>query len=409
MRRLATTLLSLSLALPAAAADQARTLSLSGALLTTADQMVSVCDANTVIQYNRGATSGTSAGRKLVYTGGAWVVTTFSGPAPSNGYGQATMLGCDATTIVLGGGENAANGGNWMYTTTVASPGTWTSKVNAAAGASQIKGFFGLVHTSPPGSNTWLIGFRFQNTSSEDINEIYSTGLSSPIFPSPWATNNSGGNNYGLQCSGAWAATNHYGGVCWGASAAYVVGYNGSGTAYSNSVGPISCGGLSGGTLVARQSFGANGATYNPVFHVAYNGTNSQVCGVRWSGSTAARIADQTFSSKSIVGGAYFASVIRVWDSAGVAYSGGGSVGSYFADESGSTYDLACSSGSLAIVVTGFDVDQDGSSTDNLTGFCTSGDIVYYGEAQPTTAVSRPRRSTLSGSLGGSMRGAVDG
>jgi hypothetical protein len=84
-------------------------------------------------------------------------------------------------------------------------------------------------------------------------------------------------------------------------------------------------------------------------------------------------------------------------------------VGSYFADESGSTYDLACDSGSLAIVVLGLDVDQDGSSTDNLTGFCTSGNIVYYGEAQPTTAVARPRRSSLSGTLRGSLRGGLGG
>ena len=389
-RRLSSALLFCSsIATGAHAADQARTLSLSGALLTTTNQMVAVCDANTVIQYDRGATSGTNAGRKLVYSGGAWSVSTFSGPSPSNGYGQATMLGCDATTIVLGGGQNSANGGNWIYTTTVASPGSWTSKIDAAAGASQIKGFFGAVHASPPGASTWLIGFRFQNTSNEDIAEIYSTTLTS--FPSPWATNNSGGNNFGLECSGAWASSTHYGGVCWGSPAAYVVGYNGSGTAYSNSVGPISCGGLSGGTLVARQSFGASGATNNPVFHVAYNGSNSQVCGVSWSGSTAARIADQTISSKAIVGGAYFSSVIRVWDSTGVAYSGGGSVASYFADESGSIYDLACSSGSLAIVVLGLDVDQDGSSTDNLTGLCTSGDAVYYGEAQPGTASATPR------------------
>lgn len=84
-------------------------------------------------------------------------------------------------------------------------------------------------------------------------------------------------------------------------------------------------------------------------------------------------------------------------------------MGSYFADESGSTYDLACASGSLALVVLGLDVDQDGSSTDNLTGFCTSGNIVYYGEAQPTTAVARPRRSSLSGTLRGSLRGGLGG
>jgi hypothetical protein len=233
--------------------------------------------------------------------------------------------------------------------------------------------------------------------------------ISTISFGASFASYDSGGNNFGAECSGARGSTTHWGGCCWGSSAASVVGYSGSGTSYSNSVGPISCGGLSGGTLVARQSFGASGATNNPVFHVAYNGTNSQVCGVSWSGSTAARIADQTISSKAIVGGNYFASVIRVWDSIGVAYSGGGSVGSYFADESGSTYDLACDSGSLAIVVAGFDVDQDGSSTDNLTGFCTSGNIVYYGEAQPTTAVARPRRSSLSGTLRGSLRGGLGG
>ena len=390
-RRLSSALLCCSsIATGAHAADQARTLSLSGALLTTTNQMVAVCDANTVLQYDQGATSGTSAGRKLVYSGGAWSVSTFSGPSPSNGYGQATYLACDATTVILGGGQDADNGGNWVYTSTVADPGTWTSRVDAAAGASQRKGFYGAGHASPPGSGSWVIGFRYQNGSIQDIAELY-TYTPPATFGASFATYNSGGNNFGLECSGAWASSTHYGGACWGSSAASVVGYNGTTTIYSNSVGPISCGGLSGGTLVARQSFGAAGATNNPVFHVAHNGTNSQVCGVSWSGSTAARIADQTFSSKAIVGGAYFSSVIWVWDSTGVAYSGGGSVVSYFADESGSTYDLACDSGSLALVVLGLDVDQDGSSTDNLTGFCTSGNIVYYGEAQPSTASASPR------------------
>jgi hypothetical protein len=194
--------------------------------------------------------------------------------------------------------------------------------------------------------------------------------------------------------------------VCWGSLAAYAVGYNGSGTSYSSG---IVCGGLSG-TITARQSVGMVGMSNAPVVHLAYNGTNSQICGVTWNGSSAGKFVDQTISSKSIVGGAYFASVPRVWVADGTQYyHASGAASAYFEDDPSATYDLACSSGSLAIVVTGFDVDQDGSSTDNLTGFCTSGDIVYYGEAQPTTAVSRPRRSTLSGSLGGSMRGAVGG
>lgn len=405
MRPLATALLAIALALPARAADQPRDLNLSGALLTTADQMVAVCDANTLIQYDRGATSGTSAGRKLTRSGGAWVPTTFSGPSPSNGYGQATYLACDATTVILGGGQDADNGGNWVYTSTVADPGTWTSRVDAAAGASQRKGFYGAGHSSPPGSGSWVIGFRYQNGSAQDIAELY-TYTPPTTFGASFATYGTGGNNFGLQCSGAWASSTHYGGVCWGSSAAYAVGYNGSGTSYSSG---IVCGGLSG-TITARQSVGMVGMSNAPVVHLAYNGTNSQLCGVTWNGSSAGKFVDQTISSKSVVGGAYFDSVPRVWISDGTQYyHASGAASAYFEDDPSATYDLACDSGSLAIVVAGFDVDQDGSSTDNLTGFCTSGNIVYYGEAQPTTAVARPRRSSLSGTLRGSLRGGLGG
>lgn len=349
--------------------------------------MVAVCDSNTIIQYDRGAASGTNAGRKLVYTGGAWSVSTFSGPSPSSGYGQATYLACDASTVILGGGQDADNGSNWVYTSTVADPGTWTSRVDAAAGASQRKGFYGAGHSSPPGSGSWVIGFRFQNSSAQDIAELY-TYTPPATFGASFATYNTGGNNFGLQCSGAWASSTHYGGVCWGPSAASAVGYNGSGTSYSSG---IVCGGLSG-TITARQSVGMVGMSNAPVVHLAYNGTNSQLCGVTWNGSSAGKFVDQTISSKSVVGGAYFASVPRVWISDGTQYyHASGAATAYFEDDPSATYDLACDSGSLAIVVLGLDVDQDGSSTDNLTGFCTSGDIVYYGEAQPSTASATPR------------------
>lgn len=379
-----------SIATAASAADQARTLSLSGGGPTVTDLMWAVCDADTVIAYDRGATSGTNAGRKLVYSSG-WTVSTFSGPAPTT-YGNARGLGCVSNTIILSGGDIATNGSEWLYTAATSAPGTWTSRVN------QTNTNFDRWHhgqiVATLGNKTYTSGFMLEWTDDHDYTEVanfdavsYSLGTT--------AAYDTGSNTFGKECSGAKGASNHYGAGCWASAGLYVAGSSGSALTYSNGLGPINCGGLSGGTLVARQSFGAVGMSNNPVFHLAYQGTNSQVCGVSWSGAAAGRIADQGFSSLSMVGGAYFGGEPLIWSSGGTAYNNtGGSVATYFANKSGTSLDFACASGVLTGVTSGVDVDHDGDATDNLLGFCSDGNLVYYGEAQPSSgAGSRPKGS----------------
>lgn len=400
MRAVVAALLALSLALPARAADAVHQLSLGGALLSTTDQMVAVCDADTVIQYDRGAASPTNAGRKITY-GSSWSATTFSGPTPVTAtYVRANLLGCQDGKILLGGGSTAGN--RWAATTSLDSPGTWDLRIDGTSNG----GLFGIA-SQGLGAEDWTFGFS--NSAVNYIGAVNATA--DPSWGEGSYALYAVGHDPGYQCSGARGNSDHYGGGCWGGASVEVVGFNGTTTIYSRDVGPAYCDNFASGTPLARQSFGyvTSGSNSN-VFHVGYNGTDSRVCAFVWTGSAVFGVANQLFSGLVIVGGAYFAGSDRVWSAGGTAYvGGGGATTTFFSDESGSTYDLPCASGVLTGVVQDVDVDRDADAADNLLGLCSSGDLIYYGEELPVVAGSsaRPRPVSLHGSLGGSLRGAL--
>lgn len=385
---LAVVLLLLTLRCPARAVDGLNQLDLGGAGLTTTDVMIAVCDAETVITYDRGATSPTDAGRLIAHSGGEWSVSNFSVPTPTNGYGQARSLGCIGGTVVVGGGESSSAGSWWVYSASTADLTSWTTQVDTAGGAGEYGSYAGLVGDDP-GANAFTLVFQYHAPDGNDYIQVYSADLSPFSLAAGFADYNPGTNKFSNECSGIEYMSTRYAASCVG-DATYAVGYDGSTTEpWTSAAG--ACPSLgAGGTKVMRQAFaGGDTATF-----VAYNGTNSMACG--FAGSAGNRFVNQSFSSISMVSGAYFtfpsASANHyLWSAGGTAYvGGGGSTSTYFSDDTGTDHDLPCDSGVLSVVVTGVDVDQDADATDNLLGICTSGDAVYFGEALPESGGLSP-------------------
>ncbi len=403
-RNLSALILALFLAIPARAADQVRALSLGGAGPTASDSIIAVCDSTHLLIIDRSATSGTNAGKLITWTSGSAAVTTFSLYSPStSSYGHARAAGCNGTTIVIAGGPGGTTAGSWIASSSISSPGTWTTQEDRTSWGAQFP--VGVISETPPGSRTWITAWYEYAGGVSKVWAHQMTlngGSITSTSGGSYAAGSAAWTDQG--CSGIKASSTHLGASCFGASATAAIGSSGTAVLWGPSTGPINCGTLTG-TLTARTSFAANGNYY----HVADNGTSTIICGISWNGSSSSRFADQTLSSLLMRGGIYFGGETLIWKSTdGTAYVGGGSVASYFSDRSSSSMDFAPDSGSIIQVVLGIDVDGDGSATDNPLALFTSGNAAYYGEALPVAlSATRPRRTSLSGALGGSLGGSL--
>ena len=381
-RKLSWSLLcSWPIATGAGAADQWRSYPLGAAGPTGANIIVAKCDADHVLIGNRAATSATNSGI-LITLAASPTVTTFNLFSPSTAsYGKLRALGCNATTIVAAGGNNSTNGSEWIASSTLASPASWTSQRDQVNTGFQ-RLWQGVVATGP-GSRAWTMGMWLGWTDTHHYVEAVNFDISSFTTGSA-AFFDKGANGLSEECNGNRTTRGDYGAACYKSGAMHTIGFSGSGIVWGDAGHPIACGALTG-TVIAGQAFA--GST-NQFLSLSDNGTNSQICGASYDGSTAGKFADQTFTSLLMRGGVYFWSNDYIWTSGGVAYVGGGSVSSYFSDESGSTHDIACDSGNVLAVIAGVDVDRDGDSTDNVLAFCGSGNAVYWGEALPSTSGS---------------------
>ena len=398
MRRLATLLLALSLAvpLPAWAADQVRFKSLSGAGPTWTDGITVACDSTHVVSISKSATSNTGAGRLITWTAGIPSVTSFDLPSPVvSSYGHATALYCDGTTIVVSG-TAYPSAGRWTWASTIASPGSWTSKEETTGGG----GFTGAIGNDP-GDQAYTSGYYFSSGGTGTL-KIYNTSMTG-TYDSESGTLSTTMTSSPMRCSGAKVASNLYGFGCWADGGNYRVAYDG--TTNTNRFNYIDCDASGSSSWTARQAWADNSIW----FFLGDDGTNSHVCGISWNGTnTASRSASQAIAGKLFRGGAKVGSEYLMWRTNGDAWTGavGNTYSSWFSDRSSSSFDFAPDSGTLTQVVEGIDADGDSDATDNLVAFFSSGNISYYGESV-ASSTARPRRSTLSGSLGGTMRGGL--
>lgn len=347
---------------------------------TGANIIVAKCDADHVLIGNRAATSPTNAGI-LITLAASPTVTTFNLFSPSTAsYGKLRALGCNGTSIVASGGNNSTNGSEWIASSTLASPASWTSQRDQV-NTSYAELWEGVI-TSGPGSRAWTMGYWLHWTTSDDYAQIYNFDIS-PFTLGSFASFNKGASGLSEECNGNRTTRGDYGVACYKSGAMHTVGFSGSGLVWGDAGHPIACSALTG-TIVAGQAF--PGST-NQFLSLSDNGTSSNICGASYDGATSGRFADQTFTSLLMRGGVYFWSNDYIWTSAGVAYVGGGGWwGSYFSDESGSTHDITCDSGNVLAVIAGVDVDRDGDPTDNVLAFCGSGNAVYWGEALPSAS-----------------------
>lgn len=384
-RRLSWALLcSWPIATGAGATDQVNALSLGGTGPTWTDGITVACDSTHAVSISKTATSGTNAGKLITFTAGTPSVTTFNLPSPSvSAYGHATYLYCDASVIQVGG-VAAPSAGRWLFSSTIAAPGTWTSRADVGTA---VGGFSG-VGGNDPGDYPYTFGFEYDNSGTATV-QVYNWDYTNYDAQTLTVTASSVTTDP-TRCSGIQVASTLYGFGCWSNTNNYRAGYNGTDTL--NKFGSIDCDHAGGASWTARQAWVGNSRW----FFLGDDGTDSWICAISWDGTTGNRVAAQSITGNLFRGGVYFGGEYLMWKTTGAAWTGGGaSFSSYFSDRSSSSLDFTPDSGTILQVISGVDTDGDGDATDNLLAFFTSGNAAYYGEpsSSPSSSSSSAKQA----------------
>lgn len=376
MKRWALALVAVLASTPSWAADSYHTVSLSGAGVTSTDVLVAVCDSTHIVVVDRGASSPTAAGRLYAWASGVASVTTFNMPSPSVTYGHTNMLGCNGTNIVAAGSAEATNGTEWIAFSTIAAPGTWTIRRQQTNTGYTVS--WSGIASSGPGAKEWTLA-SYYDPGTDRIYGATIDIVSALAFGND-ASKDTGGENFTDQCSGVKVSSTYYLATCVGNSTSYLLGFDGSTTKlFDYSTFGTCTNGPATANSIIRQPFAFNGVGIS----VSYNSTAARTyfCGAT---SAASKSVDQNVASLDLRPGVDFtfpsgSRAAYVWTTGGVAYKGGGTASSYFSDETGSTHDIACDSGTVINVAQGVDADGDSTTTDDLVAFCTSGNLEVWG------------------------------
>lgn len=401
MRRLLAFLLAVSLATPALAVDGWNTLSMSAAGPTWTDVHCEVLTTSKVVCANRAATTKTNAVKLIDLSTNPPTVTTFDAPNPATAnFGKIRGLGGNSTTIrIVGGGNSSANYGQWIAHSSISSPSTWTLDRDGSFPTT----YYGIGgQLSDFGSREFAIaaGNNSTSPSSTSGGSLY-TATASPLGftgPSGWSY---ASQNFYDEIAGVKVSASFYFGARAGNSKIYTDGYSGSGTSFlfdPVAIGPCNVGPATA-TATIRPAF-TDGTLGVVAAYDSASGGTTHICAQNSSGT---RVIQEVDSAVDLRPGVYFtfpagSARIYMWTTAGVAYVGNGASPTALSNESGTTHDITCDSGTVTQVLAGVDVDNDGSSTDNVLAFCSSGNAQYWGSpiaAAASSGYSAPKRSRI--------------
>jgi hypothetical protein len=397
MRRLLAFLLAVSLATPALAVDGWNTLSMSANGPTWTDIHCEKLTTSKVVCVNRAATSKTNAVKLLDLSTNPVTITTFDAPNPATAnFGKIRGIGGNSTTIrISGGGRASANFGNWIAHSSISAPSTWTLDRDTTASP-----FYATFGGQLPDFGSREFGAAYTINAAADAQGTIYTATASPLGftgPSVWAA---GFLAFYDEVAGVKVTSSFYYGARAGNSHIYADGYSGSGTSFLFSsdginacdVGPATATGL------IRPAFTDGTAGYTVSYDTSSG--SSHLCGHTSSSFQQLR---ETKTSVDLRPGVYFtfpsgSARLYVWSTAGVAWVSNGASPTSFANESGTTHDVTCDSGTVTQVIAGVDVDNDADSTDNVLAFCSSGNAQYWGSpiaAAASSGYSAPKRSRI--------------
>ena len=388
LRQVVAAFLAVALASPAWAAPTWYRTGVTGPTWT--DAQFNVCDSTHLAGVNRAATSKTNAVTMVTWASGIPSVNTVDGPTTTNTFGQPRGLGCGASRLTVTGGKITGTGATyWIYNSSSLSSISWSQVTDQTDGAgTAIDNLFGNIDVSPPGAKDVIVA-NYWNHSSQSRMSIGTIALS-PYSTAYSSEYNSGGNNFGTECTTAKVGSGYVYAACAGNSKIYSYGWQGT-TSSNLFAGNATCTGPATANAIMRPGFtdGTLGVA------IASNGTDSYVCGMTSAGSAT---VNQTLSSILLKSGANFASGLWAWQSTGLSRK--------FATSTfdlDSTYDIPSDvlNGSTVVqVVAGIDADGDGDATNNLVGYLADGSIIYYGQhtGTVTTTLTSLASKIVSGS-----------
>lgn len=399
MRRLALALVVVALtSSPAWAADSYHTVSLSGGGPTWTDIHCEVLTTSKVVCANRAATSKTNAVKLLDFSTSPPTVTTFDAPNPATAnFGKIRGLGGNSTTIrISGGGRASANFGNWIAHSSISAPSTWTLDRDVTASP-----FYATFGGQLPDFGSREFGTAYTINAAADAQGTIYTATASPLGftgPSVWAA---GSLAFYDEVAGVKVTSSFYFGARAGNGRVYVDGYSGSGTSFlfsPASIGPCNIGPATA-TAIMRPAFTDGTLGFAVAYDTASSGATT-ICALNSSGT---RTIQEQDSAVDLRPGVYFtfpsgSARAYLWSTAGVAWVGNGASPTAFANESGTTHDVTCDSGTVTQVIAGVDVDNDADSTDNVLAFCSSGNAQYWGSpiaAAASSGYRAPQRSRI--------------
>lgn len=405
MRPLVATLLALSIALPARAADAWRDAGFAGTGPTWTDLDYYPCSSTTTAFANYGATSRTNALKLVVWSGTTPTITTFDAPAPAvSSYGHMRGLHCTSSRLMVAGGGLNYGTGIWVAYRPLPynAADSWTLTIDVAG--TPYRTYAGHISLTPPGVETY-IGTLFYRASTFSPTAIFAYQFNTPSTTESYEAFGSIPDfiGYSDSCAGQEVSSSYYFSTCVGNGRLYWIVADGTPSTPVATGIEFGGGGPSGGV---RPEFAYNGtigiATY-------YYNPKTYIVAVNGSGTVS---ISSTLDSTNLVPGTDWSpggtQTAWWWSTAGDAWCGEdntpSSVSNTNAPCNNATYDITCDSGSVTAVFNpGVDLDGSGSSTNDRLALCSSGNAQYWGAALGGSVVTRPRRSSLSGSLRGSL------